>query len=101
MAVNINITIIELNALHNQRQNLSQVIVVLNHVLKQSKHSGSIKGENASGQTVKEEAHIALKGRIARMIFKRVFKGKQSFGSKISGHHVEQGDMSQPRRLFP
>src|SRR5207249_5291618 len=47
MAVNIHLTIIELNALHTKRQNLFQELDAVIHLLLESKHSGVSKRRNA------------------------------------------------------
>src|SRR5262245_57757385 len=48
MAVNIHITIIELNALHTKRQNLFQELDAVIHLLMEAKHWGSRKSRNAT-----------------------------------------------------
>src|SRR5207253_4956472 len=47
MAVNIHITIIELNALHTKRQNLFQELDAVIHLLMEAKHWGLRKSRNA------------------------------------------------------
>src|SRR5436309_468500 len=47
MAVNIHITIIELNALHTKRQNLYQELDAVIHLLMEDKHWGLRKSRNA------------------------------------------------------
>src|SRR5262245_3942796 len=47
MAVNIHITIIELNALHTKRQNLFQELDAVIHLLMEDKHWGLRKSRNA------------------------------------------------------
>src|SRR5690348_17543468 len=47
MAVNIHITIIELNALHTKRQNLFQELDVVIHLLMEAKHWGLRKSRKA------------------------------------------------------
>src|SRR5262249_22237262 len=49
MAVNIHITIIELNALHTKRQNLFQELDAVIHLLMEAKHWGLRKGINIIG----------------------------------------------------
>src|SRR5207245_8682651 len=46
MAVNIHITIIELNALHTKRQNLFQELDAVIHLLMEAKHWGLRKSRN-------------------------------------------------------
>src|SRR5258708_599768 len=48
MAVNIHITIIELNALHTKRQNLFQELDAVIHVLMEAKHWGLRKSRNST-----------------------------------------------------
>src|SRR5437868_7151609 len=48
MAVNIHITIIELNALHTKRQNLFQKLDAVIHLLMEAKHWGLRKSRNAT-----------------------------------------------------
>src|SRR5437868_15484671 len=48
MAVNIHITIIELNALHTKRQNLFQELDAVIHLLMDAKHWGLRKSRNAT-----------------------------------------------------
>src|SRR5690625_6704490 len=47
MAVNIHITIIELNALHTKRQNLFQELDAVIHLLMEAKHWGDRKSGSA------------------------------------------------------
>src|SRR5437867_8979653 len=49
MAVNIHITIIELNALHTKRQNLFQELDAVIHLLMEAKHWGLRKRDRKSG----------------------------------------------------
>src|SRR5437870_10992047 len=48
MAVNIHITIIELNALHTKRQNLFQELDAVIHLLMEAKHWGLRQSRNAT-----------------------------------------------------
>src|SRR5436853_6996676 len=48
MAVNIHITIIELNALHTKRQNLFQELDAVIHLLMEAEHWGWRKSRNAT-----------------------------------------------------
>src|SRR5690242_21142392 len=48
MAVNIHITIIELNALHTKRQSLFQELDAVIHLLMEAKHWGLRKSRNAT-----------------------------------------------------
>src|SRR4051794_41951283 len=51
MAVNIHITIIELNALHTKRQNLFQELDAVIHLLMEAKHWGLRKSRNATSRS--------------------------------------------------
>src|SRR5436853_5896639 len=53
MAVNIHITIIELNALHTKRQNLFQELDAVIHLLMEAKHWGLRKSRNATNITTR------------------------------------------------
>src|SRR5688572_3382203 len=55
MAVNIHITIIELNALHTKRQNLFQELDAVIHLLMEAKHWGLRKSRNATSLNRSEE----------------------------------------------
>src|SRR5260370_437637 len=55
MAVNIHITIIELNALHTKRQNLFQELDAVIHLLMEAKHWGLRKSRNEIGRAVQQE----------------------------------------------
>src|SRR5262245_64928371 len=52
MAVNIHITIIELNALHTKRQNLFQELDAVIHLLMEAKHWGLRKSRNATSRWI-------------------------------------------------
>src|SRR5262249_62424947 len=55
MAVNIHITIIELNALHTKRQNLFQELDAVIHLLMEAKHWGLRKSRNATSLNSRSE----------------------------------------------
>src|SRR5437763_15402131 len=58
MAVNIHITIIELNALHTKRQNLFQELDAVIHLLMEAKHWGLRKSRNATSLNRSEERRV-------------------------------------------
>src|SRR5207249_340405 len=59
MAVNIHITIIELNALHTKRQNLFQELDAVIHLLMEAKHWGLRKSTHAYSIVIGSK-HITL-----------------------------------------
>src|SRR5947207_10007257 len=64
MAVNIHITIIELNALHTKRQNLFQELDAVIHLLMEAKHWGLIKSRNATSLNSRFKSLDTLKVKI-------------------------------------
>src|SRR5258708_26241522 len=60
MAVNIHITIIELNALHTKRQNLFQELDAVIHLLMEAKHWGLRKSRNATSLNKQMDNRIKL-----------------------------------------
>src|SRR5262245_11690637 len=77
MAVNIHITIIELNALHTKRQNLFQELDAVIHLLMEAKHWGLRKSRNVIMSNIQTGAermphdlsHLGfLAGQIGRLI---------------------------------
>src|SRR5206468_11261383 len=63
MAVNIHITIIELNALHTKRQNLIQELDAVIHLLMEAKHWGLRKSRNATSLNSRFKSLDTLKVR--------------------------------------
>src|SRR5690349_12111671 len=66
MAVNIHITIIELNALHTKRQNLFQELDAVIHLLMEAKHWGLRKSRNRSEERFSRNAETELVCRLLR-----------------------------------
>src|SRR5437899_3842260 len=66
MAVNIHITIIELNALHTKRQNLFQELDAVIHLLMEAKHWGLRKSRNATSLNSRFKSLDTLKVKIIR-----------------------------------
>src|SRR5689334_24773217 len=64
MAVNIHITIIELNALHTKRQNLFQELGAVIHLLMEAKHWGLRKSRNATSLKSRVKSLDTLKVKI-------------------------------------
>src|SRR5207244_1557409 len=74
MAVNIHITIIELNALHTKRQNLFQELDAVIHLLMEAKHWGLRKSRNATSLNSRFKSLDTLKVKIISVIFRRVIR---------------------------
>src|SRR5471030_3530293 len=72
MAVNIHITIIELNALHTKRQNLFQELDAVIHLLMEAKHWGLRKSRNATSLNSRFKSLDMLKVKIISVTFRRV-----------------------------
>src|SRR5262249_61265915 len=72
MAVNIHITIIELNALHTKRQNLFQELDAVIHLLMEAKHWGLRKSKNAPSLNSRFKSLDTLKVKIISVTFRRV-----------------------------
>src|SRR5690625_67098 len=68
MAVNIHITIIELNALHTKRQNLFQELDAVIHLLMEAKHWGLRKSRNATSLNSRYQRIDELKEKIKNII---------------------------------
>src|SRR5437870_9838101 len=76
MAVNIHITIIELNALHTKRQNLFQELDAVIHLLMEAKHWGLRKSRNATSLNSRFKSLDTLKVKIISVTFRRVIDRK-------------------------
>src|SRR2546429_107977 len=92
MAVNIHITIIELNALHTKRQNLFQELDAVIHLLMEAKHWGLRKSRNATSLNSRFKSLDTLKVKIISVTFRRVIRTNHKKASKIwrSAHKFEQ-----------
>src|SRR5205807_1082901 len=112
MAVNIHITIIELNALHTKRQNLFQELDAVkihnnifqlnaphtkrqnlfqkldavNHLLMEAKHWGLRKSRNATSLNSRFKSLDTLKVKIISVTFRRVIRTNHKKASKIWRH---------------
>src|SRR4051812_50090899 len=86
MAVNIHITIIELNALHTKRQNLFQELDAVIHLLMEAKHWGLRKSRNATSPNSSFKRLDTLKGKISRVTCSRVIRTNHHKPSKIWRH---------------
>src|SRR5438876_12343159 len=83
MAVNIHITIIELNALHTKRQNLFQALDAVIHLLMEAKHWGLRKSRNATSLNSRFKSLDTLKVKIISVTFRRVIRTNHKKASKI------------------
>src|SRR5437870_12322291 len=74
MAVNIHITIIELNALHTKRQNLFQELDAVIHLLMEAKHWGLRKSRNDTSLNSRFKILDTLKVKIISFTYRRVIR---------------------------
>src|SRR5262249_21706847 len=86
MAVNIHITIIELNALHTKRQNLFQQLDAVIHLLMEAKHSRLRKRRNPASSTRSVKSVDTLKVKRISVTFRRVIRTNHKKASKIWRH---------------
>src|SRR5437667_12797642 len=101
MAVNIHITIIELNALHTKRQNLFQELDAVIHLLMEAKHWGLSKSRNATSHNSRFKSLDMLKVKIISVTFGRVTGTNHNKASRISRHeHIRLGGCHS-WRVFP
>src|SRR3989442_1298249 len=100
MAVNIHITIIELNALHTKRQNLFQELDAVIHLLMEAKHWGLRKSRNATSLNSRFKSLDTLKVKIISVTFRRVIRTNHKKASKIWRHENIQLGRCQSWRLF-
>src|SRR5262249_55292272 len=101
MAVNIHITIIELNALHTKRQNLFQELDAVIHLLMEAKHWGLRKRRNATSLNSRFKSLDTLKVKIISVTFRMVIRTNHKKTSKIWRHENIQLGASQSSPLFP
>src|SRR5258707_14439917 len=83
MAVNIHITIIELNALHTKRQNLFQELDAVIHLVMEAKPWGLRKSRNATSLNSRVKSLDTLKVKIISVTFRRVIRTNHKKASKI------------------
>src|SRR2546427_402427 len=100
MAVNIHITIIELNALHTKRQNLFQELDAVIHLLMEAKHWELRKNRNATIINSRFKSIDTLKVKIISVTFRRVIRTNHKKASKIWRHENIQLGGCQSLRLF-
>src|SRR5437867_12397223 len=101
MAVNIHITIIELNALHTKRQNLVQERNAVIHLLMEAKHWGLRKSRDATSLNSRFKRLDTLKVNIISVTFRSVIRTNHKKGSTIWRHENMQLGGGQSGRLFP
>src|SRR5690625_3710459 len=101
MAVNIHITIIELNALHTKRQNLFQELDAVIHLLMEAKHWGLRKSRDAPGLISRLKRLDTLKVKIISVICRRVIRPNHKKAAKVMRHENIQLGGCQASRLFP
>src|SRR5437773_5375344 len=95
MAVNIHITIIELNALHTKRQNLFQELDAVIHLLMEAKHWGLRKSRNATSINSRFKSLDTLKVKIISVTFRRVIRTNHKKASKDR----KSGSAGMPRPI--
>src|SRR2546421_11225651 len=83
MAVNIHITIIELNALHTKRQNLFQELDAVIHLLMETKHRGLRKGRNATSLNSRFKSLDTRKVKIISVTHRSEIRTNHKKASKI------------------
>src|SRR5699024_5779542 len=86
IAVNIHITIIELNALHTKRQNLFKELEAVIHLIMEAKHWGLRKRRNATSINSRIKSLDTLKDKINSVTFRRVIRTIYKKASKIWRH---------------
>src|SRR5439155_20275844 len=83
MAVNIHITIIELNALHTKRQNLFQELDAVIHLLMDAKHWGLRKSRKATSLKSRFKRLDARKVKVISVRVRRVRRAKHKQASRF------------------
>src|SRR5687767_15902048 len=101
MAVNIHITIIELNALHTKRQNLFQEPDAVIHLLMEAKHWGLRKGSNATSLNSRIKSLDTLKVKIISVTCRRVIGTEHKKASKVWGPENIRLGRCECCRLLP
>src|SRR5205809_7989175 len=101
MAVNIHITIIELNALHTKRQNLFQELAAVIHLLMEAKHWGLSQSRNATSLNSRLKSLDTLKVNIISAPLRRVLSTNHNHATKTWRHETIQSCGSPSLRLLP
>src|SRR2546421_37020 len=111
MAVNIHITIIELNALHTKRQNLFQELDAVIHLLMEAKHWGLRKSRNATGwlwpvdakgEPLKATSYMAVGFYVAKYVNKKsdMDLAAKGLGAKEWNNSLKTKLSLLPKKLF-
>src|SRR5438132_12664599 len=101
MAVNIHITIIELNALHTKRQNLFQELDAVIHLLMEAKHWGMRKSRNGTSLNRRFKSLDTLKVKIISVTLNRVIIMNHKKACTIWRNDNIQLKSIEFRSLFP
>src|SRR2546430_12317298 len=101
MALNIHITIIELNALNTKRQNLFQELDAVIHLLMEAKYWGLRKRRNATSLNSRFKSLDTLKVKIISVTFTRAIRTTRKIASTICRHENIQLGAARSRRLLP
>src|SRR5436853_82698 len=101
MAVNIHITIIELNALHTKRQNLFQELDAVIHLLMEAKHWGLRKSRNATSLNSRFKSLDTLTVKMMSRTVRRVIRTNHTKASTIRRHENIPSGACQSCRLLP
>src|SRR5437868_12073115 len=95
MAVNIHITIIELNALHTKRQNLFQELDAVIHLLMEAKHWGLRKSRNATSRSEERFSRNAETDLVCRLLLEKKNCRKRRMGARREAQLTDpRGDSS-------
>src|SRR5262245_6197954 len=100
MAVNIHITIIELNALHTKRQNLFQELDAVIHLLMEAKHWGLRKSRNATSLNSRFKSLDTLKVKIISVTLRRVIRTNHKKASRFGGMKTYNWEGVNPDGYF-
>src|SRR5499426_3153786 len=92
MAVNIHITIIELNALNTKRQNLFQELDAVIHLLMEATQRGLGPRRTATSLNSRFKSLYTPKVKIISVTFRRVIRTNHKKASKMWRHeHIQLG----------
>src|SRR5687767_15591760 len=91
MAVNIHITIIELNALHTKRQNLFQELDAVIHLLMEAKHWGLRKSRNATSLKDRKSGSAGMPRPTSYAVFCLKKKSDQAVNAPIERRMLNKG----------
>src|SRR4051794_41298606 len=100
MAVNIHITIIELNALHTKRQNLFQELDAVIHLLMEAKHWGLRKSRNATSLNSRFKNLDTLKVKIISVTFRRAIRTNHKKPPRFGGMKTYNWEGVNPDGYF-